>query len=69
MNEKVELYEMYAPNGRYIRKATKVTLSNGRVVKFMDRMPKGQAINQAFKIELREAGERALSEVQNDPRG
>lgn len=47
---KVETYKLFASHGRYIRLATQVTLRNGRVVKFLDKMPKGQAIKQALDL-------------------
>lgn len=43
----VETYDLYANNGRYIRKATIVDFGNGIEVRFVDRLPKGQAITQA----------------------
>lgn len=39
-------YDLVIGNRR-IRKATKVTFADGRVVEFMDLMPKGEAIRQA----------------------
>lgn len=47
---KVETVKMFASNGRYIRKVTRVTLENGRVVTFMELMPKRAAIEQARQI-------------------
>jgi hypothetical protein len=48
---RVETYTMVASwTGRPIRKATQVTLEDGRVIKFMERLPKGQAIEQAKAI-------------------
>ena len=49
---KVETYRLVASNGRHIRLATKVTLADGRVVKFMERMPKRAAIAQALAVSL-----------------
>lgn len=50
MKNTAATYKLYASNGRYIRQATKVTLADGRVVKFLDKMPKGQAIRQAQEV-------------------
>jgi hypothetical protein len=46
---KVELFRMVAANGRHIRMATKVTFADGTVVKFMERLPKGEAVRQAMQ--------------------
>lgn len=43
----VETYRMVTPSGRPIRQATRVRFPDGRVVAFMDKMPKGEAIKQA----------------------
>jgi hypothetical protein len=42
-------YELFASNGRRIRTATQVTFSDGTVVRFMERMPKGEAIRRALR--------------------
>lgn len=47
---KVSDYQLTASNGRPIRKATKVTFENGEAVKFLEKLPKGQAIDQAEKL-------------------
>jgi hypothetical protein len=45
-------YRLFAGNGRYIRKATMVSFPDGRVVKFIDRIPsKGEAIRQAMEVQ------------------
>jgi hypothetical protein len=41
---KVETYDLTAPNGRHIRKATQVRLPDGRVVRFIERVPRREAI-------------------------
>lgn len=43
----VETYALKAKNGRHIRMATKVVFPDGFEVKFMDKMPKAEAIRQA----------------------
>lgn len=53
--ERVDSYELYTGNGRYIRTATKVVFSDGHEVKFMERIPsKTDAINQAIALRLLE---------------
>jgi len=42
----VSTYSLKAANGRHIRKATMVTLADGSVVKFMDKMSNSEAIRQ-----------------------
>ena len=37
-------YNLTASNGRHIRKATMVVLDDGRVVRFMEKMTKRQAL-------------------------
>lgn len=46
---RVELYQLYAGDGsgRRVRKATKVIFPDGREIKFIERMPKREAIKQA----------------------
>lgn len=44
----VTTYQLTAGlTGRLIRKATQVTFSDGKVIRFIDRLPKGEAIRQA----------------------
>lgn len=43
----VGTYQLVAGNGRKIRKATVVTFADGEEVRFIDRLPKGRAIEQA----------------------
>lgn len=52
---KVDLVKQYASNGRYVRMATRVTFPDGKEVRFMDRLPKGEAIKQAIVIRDRDA--------------
>jgi hypothetical protein len=40
----VETYDLTARNGRRIRKATQVRLSDGRVVRFIERVSRREAI-------------------------
>lgn len=47
---KAETFKLVAQNGRHIRVATKVTFPDGYEVKFMERMPKGEAIKQAIAL-------------------
>lgn len=50
---RVETYNLIAARtNRHIRVATKVVLSDGRVIHFLDRMPKRDALrNAAYQIE------------------
>jgi hypothetical protein len=41
---KVETYDLTAANGRHIRKATQVRLPDGRVVRFIEQVPRREAI-------------------------
>jgi len=43
---KVELYNLRAGNGNHIRKATKVTMDDGKVYRFMERLSKKEAVRQ-----------------------
>lgn len=45
----VSTYRLTASNGRHIRIATMVTLADGRVVRFMEKMSKREAIRQATR--------------------
>jgi hypothetical protein len=45
---KAEHYKLYASNGRYIRTATKVVLTDGREIKFIEMMSKKAAIANAL---------------------
>jgi hypothetical protein len=40
----VSTYKLFAANGRYIRQATKVTLPDGREIKFTERLTKREAL-------------------------
>jgi hypothetical protein len=42
-------YHLTASNGRHIRTATMVTFPDGRVVRFMEKMSKRDAIKQATR--------------------
>ena len=43
----VGTYQLVAGNGRPIRKATVVTFADGQEIRFIERLPKGEAIKQA----------------------
>lgn len=51
----VSSYRLVAGNGRPIRLATKVVFVDGTEVKFMERMPKKEAIAQALAFVQKEA--------------
>jgi hypothetical protein len=44
---KVETYQLTTKGGRPVRKATKVTFPDGVVVRFIERMSKRRAVEQA----------------------
>lgn len=44
---RVDTYTLTAPNGRHIRKATRVVFADGHAVDFMERMSRRDAIQQA----------------------
>jgi hypothetical protein len=44
---KVETYQLVAGNGRPVRKATKVVFPDGVEVRFMEKLSKRRAIEQA----------------------
>ena len=44
---KVETYKLTAGNGKHIRLATKVTRDDGTEIKFMEKLSKKEAIEQA----------------------
>lgn len=46
----VETYPLLNSKGYYIRKATMVIAKDGRTVKFIDKMPKGEALKQAKEL-------------------
>lgn len=51
---KVTNYQLKAANGKNIRIATMVTLSNGQEIKFVERMSKKEAIRNAeYQLNLR----------------
>jgi hypothetical protein len=51
----VETYSMKAGDGsgRHVRQATKVTLPNGTVIRFVDKLSKKEAIRQALALNIR----------------
>lgn len=42
----VSTYNLTAPNGRHIRRATQVTFPDGRVIRFMEKMSKRETLRQ-----------------------
>ena len=50
---KFELYNLYL-NGHYVKKATRVTLTDGRVIEFMERLSNKEAHRQALGQLVRE---------------
>jgi hypothetical protein len=54
---KAETYTLTASNGRKIRTATQVVLSNGRVIRFTERLTKREAIKCAqYQLEREARG-------------
>jgi hypothetical protein len=51
----VSTYTLKTQNGRHIRQATKVTYSDGREVKFVDKLPKKEALRQTAAQIARDA--------------
>jgi hypothetical protein len=49
----VSLYDLRTATGRHIRMATEVRWPGGDVVRFMDRMPKAEALRQARIVLVR----------------
>jgi hypothetical protein len=47
---KVSEYRLTARNGRHIRVATMVTLADGRVIRFLDKLGKAEAVRQAENL-------------------
>lgn len=45
---KVEDYKLLTGSGRYIRKATKVILKNGKEISFIEKLGKKEAIKNAL---------------------
>ena len=54
MKHEITLIKQHARNGRYIGMVTRVTFPDGRQVTFMERLPKGLAIQQAQQLLARE---------------
>lgn len=46
--ERVEDYKLLTASGRYIRKATKVILKNGKQISFIEKLTKKEAIKNAL---------------------
>ena len=46
----VKNYKLIASNGRVIRTATMVIFPSGKVVKFIDKLSKREAIRQALEV-------------------
>lgn len=51
---RVETYQLFAENGKPIRKATKVVFITRAPIYFMERLPKKIALKQAEEIDMRE---------------
>jgi hypothetical protein len=43
---KITTYQLLAMNGQKVRKATQVELSDGRVIRFMEKMTKREVLRQ-----------------------
>ena len=41
---KIETYNLKSKNGRHIRKATKITLDDGTVVRFLEKLTKAEIV-------------------------
>lgn len=53
----IENYQLYASNGRPIRKATKVILDDDTVFRFIEKLGKKEALEQVALIQDREIKE------------
>jgi hypothetical protein len=62
METTVTLVRQVASNGKHIRMATRVAFADGKVVTFMERLPKGLAIKQAEMVVARDEA-RAMAGV------
>lgn len=51
-------YKLYARNGKLIRVGTMVTFEDGKVIKFLDRLPKGEASRNARREYAKELAAR-----------
>lgn len=49
----ISTYQMVANNGRPIRKATKITFSDGHEIRFTEKMSKREALRQVAKLPVR----------------
>ena len=47
---RVETYQLLASNGRPIRKATRVVMENGRVIRWTERISKREALRTAILV-------------------
>ena len=50
MNATVKTYTLKSANGKHIRQATMVIFENGKIVKFIEKMSKKEAIKQAQNV-------------------
>lgn len=50
---RVESYRLVAQSGRPVRTATRVVFEDGSRISFLDRVPKRQALMQAWEMWLR----------------
>lgn len=51
---KFELYNLVTTQGNHIRKATRVTLSNGKTIEFMERLSNKEARRQVNRLGKRD---------------
>jgi hypothetical protein len=55
----IKTYQLIAPTGRPVRKATMVRFADGHVIKFIGRMTNREAREQAVQHRIREANKAA----------
>ncbi len=67
MDADVSTYKLKASNGRHIRLATAVTFPDGRVVRFIDRLGKREAIRQAAAVRELDEGRNNLDDTPCPP--
>lgn len=54
MKTHIETYQLKTIDGKHIRKATLVRFEDGKVIRFMERMPRIEAKKQALQIRKKE---------------
>lgn len=57
----ITTYNLKAANGRHIRKATQVTLDDGRTIHFTERLSKKEAESQTRSLIIRESIREAIT--------